>query len=328
MSEVKSCDLTLIIPTYNRGVFIRETIERALRQTVPFAEIIVVNDGSTDKTQDVLFEFGEKIKLINQDNSGVQAARNAGVNAASSAYVTFCDDDDLLGLNYVETMKKWLETHKNVDVIYCNFEAFNESGVMYNKFECAPQGYFKDAEIEGDFIVFMPHMLRQTIRFQPLFPSGMTVNKSFYCRIGGFNPKYRRNASEDWDFTLRAIDRGVVHICKKALNSVRKHASNQSGDPLKQGIGEAVILMDALVNIPSMQQYRLEVLRSITLRRLSSFNVAFARGDFRMCKEISSLIDPSCGEFRYLLKRYISRLPLRLGRFLWRIIQSRNNDFV
>lgn len=85
---------SVVIPTYNRAHLVRCSIDSVLAQTHPAAEIIVVNDGSRDNTLDVLREYGAKIRIIDQPNGGLSAARNAGIQAARSEWIAFLDDDD------------------------------------------------------------------------------------------------------------------------------------------------------------------------------------------------------------------------------------------
>lgn len=119
-----SVTISLVIPTYNRAHLITETVRSALNQTRAFSEIIVVDDGSQDNTAEVVAPYADRIKFIRTDNAGVQAARNTGVEAASSAYVTFCDSDDLLDPDFVETIGDWLTIGPAVELVYTNLVKF------------------------------------------------------------------------------------------------------------------------------------------------------------------------------------------------------------
>ena len=87
--------VSVIIPTYNSGTYVTETIDSVLNQTYPHREIIVVDDGSTDDTPEQVRRYGSAISYIRQSNSGVGAARNTGLRAASGHYLAFLDSDDL-----------------------------------------------------------------------------------------------------------------------------------------------------------------------------------------------------------------------------------------
>ncbi len=81
--------VAVIIPTFNRAHCVGEAIQSVLDQTVPADEIIVIDDGSTDNTAEVLAGFGDRITVIRQPNAGVSAARNAGIARATSEWIAF-----------------------------------------------------------------------------------------------------------------------------------------------------------------------------------------------------------------------------------------------
>ncbi len=86
--------IAAVIPAYNLGPYIGRAVESALRQTRALDEILVVDDGSTDETPQILASFGGRIRVIRQDNAGASAARNAGILAAKSDWIAFLDGDD------------------------------------------------------------------------------------------------------------------------------------------------------------------------------------------------------------------------------------------
>ena len=88
-------DVSVIVPSYNRADLIPQTIHSILNQSHPPAEVIVVDDGSTDDTETVLQQFGSAIKYLRINNAGQARARNIGAEASTSEWIAFCDSDDL-----------------------------------------------------------------------------------------------------------------------------------------------------------------------------------------------------------------------------------------
>ena len=101
--------ISVIIPAYNREKLLPQTLESLLRQTLPAEEIIVVDDGSTDRTAAVAESFGEPVRVIHQENSGPAAARNRGFLESLGEFIHFFDSDDLALPNKHEVQMKALQ---------------------------------------------------------------------------------------------------------------------------------------------------------------------------------------------------------------------------
>ena len=94
--------VSVVIPTYNYGQYVCDAVRSALGQTYRNLEVIVVDDGSTDETRQRLEPYGERIRYIYQNNRGLSAARNAGINAAAGEWIALLDSDDMWASNKVE----------------------------------------------------------------------------------------------------------------------------------------------------------------------------------------------------------------------------------
>jgi glycosyltransferase involved in cell wall biosynthesis len=116
----KNIEVSIIIPCYNSERFIEGTINSVLNQSISDLEIIVINDGSTDKSRKVIESFIDpRIRLINIDNSGVSKARNIGLQQAKGKLVLFLDSDDLIPQNYLQAAIQVL-SKDNID--FCTFK--------------------------------------------------------------------------------------------------------------------------------------------------------------------------------------------------------------
>jgi GT2 family glycosyltransferase len=102
---------SVIIPAFNRATLIGQTLQSVLSQEAPDLEVIVVDDGSTDGTPDVVRGFGDRVKLLHQENKGPGAARNLGLKAATGEYVAFLDSDDIWFRWTAATYRSLIDQH-------------------------------------------------------------------------------------------------------------------------------------------------------------------------------------------------------------------------
>jgi glycosyltransferase involved in cell wall biosynthesis len=111
--------ISVIIPAYNVAQFLREAVDSALAQTRRDIEAIVVDDGSTDGSADMLRDLDDpRLRVIRQDNAGSAAARNAGLRLASGNLVAFLDADDRWAPQNLERQAAFLESHPEVDMTF------------------------------------------------------------------------------------------------------------------------------------------------------------------------------------------------------------------
>lgn len=318
-------DVSLIIPAFNRGNLISETIDSALNQTKRFYEIIVVNDGATDNTLDVLRCYGDRIRVITTANLGVQSARNTGVAAAQTEWIALCDSDDLLETNYLEKILDSSILDSSCEIAFCNFITFRDFTAFPDKFSQSPPNFFDGSNRDNSVLNNIPHLYKRSVEFQPLFPSGMIFRKSFFERIGGYNVKFKNVGAEDWEFTLRAISEGNIAVYLDPLVRVRKHAGNDSADSMRMCMGEAQILEFGLKNHRGVDIYRKVILESIERRRRAAFDSAFAKGDFEQTLSITQLLNKKPTDFNFQAKAWIAKLPAYIRQPVWWLSQKINN---
>lgn len=113
--------LSVIVPCYNSERYIHRCLESILKQTYSNLEVIVVNDGSTDKSEEIIKSINDsRIKYIYQDNSGVSAARNKGIENATGDFITFVDSDDTIELNMYEVLFELINKY-DADIAHCSY---------------------------------------------------------------------------------------------------------------------------------------------------------------------------------------------------------------
>lgn len=113
--------VSVVIPAHNRAELVREAIDSVLSQTTPANEIIVVDDGSTDSTRDVVRSYGHRVVLLTQPHDGASAARNRGVAYASGEWVGFLDSDDVWTPTKLEEQLRFLRQHPDCDLVHTGF---------------------------------------------------------------------------------------------------------------------------------------------------------------------------------------------------------------
>ncbi len=118
---------SIIIPTYNRADFIRKTIESVLSQSFPNFEIIVVDDGSTDNTENIVKSIGShKIHYYKKENGERAAARNFGVKVSKGHYINFLDSDDVIYSNHFQVAKDFIVEHQGVEIFCLGYDIKDE----------------------------------------------------------------------------------------------------------------------------------------------------------------------------------------------------------
>lgn len=314
--------VSLVIPTYNRGDLVEKTIASALDQKQAFAEIVVVDDASTDDTVARLERFDGQITLIRSGRGGVQRARNTGAAACSTPYVALCDSDDLLRPEFGASIATAIAEQPGVDIWYCNFTTFSGENMHADKLTRAP-GNFLDGAVHGaHYCTDIPDLTERVLAYQPFFPTGSVIRKDFYQSIGGYDPRFNGVGSEDFEFLLRAIASGKLGYLTRPLAAIRKHEGNDSRDTLRSLRGEVEILEHALVSHRGTERYRDAILASVDERRRAAFDIAYARGEFSVAKDTASHLAGGPKNLNFRIKNAISNFPPIMRNIAWRLTQA------
>ena len=196
----KKPQVSVIIPTYNRGWILKEAIDSVLAQDYKDFELIVVDDGSTDNTSEVLAPYGNDIRIFFQKNKGVSAARNRGITEASGQYIAFLDSDDLWLPRKLSTQIDFL--NQMPDALICQTEEIwirNGRRVNPKKRHKKPSG-----------MIFEP-----SLELCLVSPSAVMIRRSLFDRVGEFDVTLP--ACEDYDLWLRISCRFPVHLIDTPL---------------------------------------------------------------------------------------------------------------
>jgi glycosyltransferase involved in cell wall biosynthesis len=264
--------VSVVIPTYNRGSLIGETLESVFAQTYPRLEVIVVDDGSTDDTEAVVARFGGRVVYIHQRNQGLAASRNVGLARATGEFVAWQDSDDLWNPEKTAVQLGYLRRRPDVVCIGSDFSAFSADGFFershvrsyYGVIERATRGLddlFSDQEVVP--ASELPHLsppgggLPESIRVYSgqaydtlvqgnlLHPPTVMFRRDAAAQAGPLSADFRRDA--DWEWFLRISRVGRCAYVDHPLMRYRLSPDQMSGDAQAADLAlSRVLVLEAL----------------------------------------------------------------------------------
>ena len=185
--------VSVILPAYNAERFLGRALRSGLAQTYPHLEIIVVDDGSTDRTAEVIRSFTDaRVRYLSQPNRGQGAARNLGIRQSAGRYLTFLDADDVYLPQKVERQVEFLTAHPDCAVVFCDalhFYSRRPRTLLVRKSHPRPSD-----------------MLRELVRASLVNPNTMMISGEILR--GGFWFREDRYYPEEWDLCLRLARAG------------------------------------------------------------------------------------------------------------------------
>lgn len=218
--------ISVIIPTYNYGNFLGETLTNILEQSYENWECLIVDDGSTDNTKEVVQNFSNKdkrFKYLYQAHRGPSAARNKGLRNSKGAFIQLLDSDDKIETHKLKFQVRELLADPSIDIIYGGVRYFNTKNPNIRHFDL--DGKLDKSwmpEISGNGWDILPYLITNNIMVinAPVFRS------SIIQKIGYFDEEL--GAVEDWDFWLRGAMKNIYfkYLCQpETFALVRTHIS-------------------------------------------------------------------------------------------------------
>jgi glycosyltransferase involved in cell wall biosynthesis len=207
--------VSVVIPAYGNAHFLGEAVQSVLDQTRPADEVIVVDDGSPDESAAVARSFGDAVRLLEQANAGVAAARNAGAAASTGDLLAFLDADDVwLPEKLEKQVARFAET-PDAGLVHCGFTTIDEQG---RRLETRVEG------LEGRAAGDMLHILTGQRGRLHGGGSSMMLTRGAFDESGGFDA--RLPPTEDWDMTFRVMRRRPIAFVPEPLLLYRQHPGN------------------------------------------------------------------------------------------------------
>ena len=204
--------VSVIIPNYNYGLYLGQAIESVLAQTYKNVEIIVVDDGSTDNSQQVLANYGDKIKWFKQTNQGVSKARNRGISDSKGEIIAFLDSDDVWLPQKLEKQVHLLLSDSELGLVHCGNQEFDKSGKQLEKRLDGMAGYVAEEMLRWQRPVILGG------------GSAVIVRRSVFDKVDGFDPNV--SPVEDWEFYYRVSKNYKVGFVPEVLMNYRIHGGN------------------------------------------------------------------------------------------------------
>lgn len=182
--------VSVIIPTYNRANLIEKSVRSVLNQTYKNIELIIVDDGSSDNTEEIIKSINDtRIIYHKQENGGQSKARNNGVLLSTADYIAFHDSDDVWRENKLERQMSYIKENPQYGMVYCSFLKH----MPHDEAITIPNSNLI-GETEGD--MFLTLLVNNKISTQT-----MLLKKDLFLESGGFDLSLR--CLEDWEFALR-----------------------------------------------------------------------------------------------------------------------------
>jgi glycosyltransferase involved in cell wall biosynthesis len=203
--------VSVIIPTYNGEAYLAETIQSVLNQTRPASEVIIIDDGSTDRTPVIAQSFKPAVQVITRTNSGVCNSRNYAASLAASSWLAFVDHDDTWEPDNLARQTAEITRNPHADCCYAGRNLLIQKGTN--------SGFAKTPAPPMPTPQELPAVLVDRCT---MTPCSVLIKRETFLTLGGFDPRHQ--GAEDWDLWLRLSFHGARFVsCPEPLTNYRIH---------------------------------------------------------------------------------------------------------
>lgn len=243
--------ISVVVPAYNAEATISNTLQSILSQSSPPEEIIVVDDGSSDRTSEVAAKFGDAVRLFKQENQGAAVARQTGTDESQSEYIAYLDADDWWPIDKLEKCRHILRSGE----IHFLFADLQRAHMGSGEEDYLPRNtshypwvkqYLNETTLTGN----IPNLYRLDQEFGlslimsgfPVYPSTMLVRKAAVDQVGGWDSRFRR--CQDFDIALRLARSFPLCFYNEVSAILGLHEGNSDEKPyvIKQSLGDILVL--------------------------------------------------------------------------------------
>jgi len=252
--------VSVIVPTYNRASWLEETLRSVVSQTFKDFELIVVDDGSTDNTSQIMQSFPDAQYFSMGKNSGVSKARNLGLDYAKGEFICFLDSDDLWDERKLEVQLHWMKNNIDSQVCYTN-EIWIRNGVRVNPMN-------KHRKYTGD-------IFRYCLALCIVSPSSVMLRKELFDKVGNFDESLP--ACEDYDLWLRIAVKYAFHFIEEPLIIKRGGHADQLSRKYWGMDRFRVSALKKLLEENSLDKEKLQLTRAALVKKCSVLIKGFAK---------------------------------------------------
>jgi glycosyltransferase involved in cell wall biosynthesis len=315
---------TVVIPLYNKALYIHKAIQSVLLQTHKAKELIIIDDGSTDGGGQGLEELGNCIKVVRQQNAGGGAARNLGIALAKEEWVALLDADDFWDPEHLHELSRIIASHPEACLVATQFEQIKYGSTPKRRYH-AP-GLIRQIDFFAE----------SSRRLGCVWSSSSAVKKSVLSEVGGFGLTKTGEDTEFWarvalHFPIAISEAQTAFYVRGVGGIVETLASKRD-----RNVSEYISAEDSLLNHPacktvleSLSTQSYSVARKSLLLFLNAWRIIFMRqalvhGDFRHAAEIrDQLYGPMRSEWYLVVGlSYLPRSLVSCVLGFWRMIKS------
>lgn len=207
--------VSVVIAAYNASRWIAKTLDSVLAQTFRDFEVVVVDDGSTDETPNVIAGYGTKVRYLHKENGGAASARNVGIRAARGSYIAFLDADDLWLSEKLQLQMQLFSKYPALAWVYSDAEVFEGQSVLYKVSQ-------RSKLHAGDIL--------RPLLLQDFIPSPTPlIRREVFDTVGYFDESPLLRIGEDWNMWLRIAAKYHVEFVDQPLARIRTHATSMTG---------------------------------------------------------------------------------------------------
>ena len=297
MTKEKTAKVTVLMPAYNAGKYIAEAIESVLQQTFKDFQLLIINDGSTDNTEEIIRSFkDERILLMNQSHKGIAVALNKGLSKANSIYIARFDADDICFPERLQKQVTFLENNPDFITIGCEAEYISEDGQHLFDFKCVGHTH--------------EEITQKIYSYCPFIHSSVMYRKKPVSLAGGYS-EHAHNF-EDYFLWIQLLKYGKFYNLPQQLIRVRFNPASVTIDERWRGrifrkMKQQIITKGSITEQEGSHLF--EIIKSQDFRNIKEASY------YALCGKKFLLDNHQPKKARPLFSKAIMRYPYRLDNY-------------